>query len=158
MNPGNAAAIILSVISLLPLQQEKPTFSIKVTEVQIAATVKDKKGKMIPNLQKEDFLLEEEGTPQAIEHFGRQSDLALTLGLLMDTSMSQRQVLQEERRDSLQDENYARLPIRNEDGQKSRLPGLLKPFIVATVDRFDDASVLPPNPQARVMLESKRPT
>ncbi len=86
----------------MPLQQENPTFSIKVTEVQITATVKDKKGKMMPNLHKEDFLLEEEGKPQAIEYFGRQSDLALTLGLLVDTSMSQRQVLQEERIASLQ--------------------------------------------------------
>jgi VWFA-related protein len=102
MKSRNAAVFVLGTLFVLPLPQERPTFSVKVAEVQIAATVKDKKGKMNSNLQKEDFILEEDGKPQAIEYFARRSDLALTLGLLVDTSMSQRQVLQEERRASLQ--------------------------------------------------------
>lgn len=102
MKPGNAAVLILGALSFLPLRQQQPTYSVKVAEVQIAAQVKDKNGRSIADLQKEDFILQEEGKPQEIEYFARQSDLALTLGLLVDTSMSQRQVLPEERRASLQ--------------------------------------------------------
>jgi len=102
MKPRNVAVLILGASFILPFPQERPTFSVKVAEVQIAATVKDTNGRNNPNLQKEDFILEEDGKPQAIEYFARRSDLALTLGLLVDTSMSQRQVLQEERRASLQ--------------------------------------------------------
>ena len=102
MRLPTAAILALIPLCALALQQEKPTFSVKVAEVQIAATVKDKDGKMNPNLRKEDFILEEEGKPQEIEYFGRQSDLGLTIGLLVDTSLSQRTLLQEERRASLQ--------------------------------------------------------
>jgi VWFA-related protein len=42
-------------------------------------------------------VLEEDGRPQAIHYFSRESDLPLTLGLLVDTSLSQRRVLGEER-------------------------------------------------------------
>jgi VWFA-related protein len=102
MKPGNAAVLFLGALSFLPRQQQQPTYSVKVAEVQIAAQVKDKNGRSIADLQKEDFILQDEGKPQEIEYFARQSDLALTLGLLVDTSMSQRQVLPEERRASVQ--------------------------------------------------------
>jgi VWFA-related protein len=102
MKPRSASVLILGALFIQPFPQERPTFSVKVAEVQIAATVKDKNGRNNPNLQKENFILEEDGRPQAIEYFARRSDLALTLGLLVDTSMSQRQVLPEERRASLQ--------------------------------------------------------
>ena len=84
------------------MPQKPAIFSIKVAEVQIAATVRDKNSRLVADLNKEDFLLEEDGKPQEIEYFARQSDLALTLGLLVDSSMSQRQVLEEERKASLQ--------------------------------------------------------
>jgi VWFA-related protein len=56
----------------------------------------------VADRNKEDFLLKEDGKPQEIEYFARQLDLAPTLGLLVDSSMSQRQVLQEERKASLE--------------------------------------------------------
>ena len=49
------------------------------------------------NLTKDDFELEEDGRPQTISYFSRESDLPLTLGLLVDTSGSQRRVLDQER-------------------------------------------------------------
>jgi VWFA-related protein len=52
---------------------------------------------MVQNLTKDDFTLEEDGRPQAIRYFSRETDLPLTLGLLIDTSMSQRRVLGQER-------------------------------------------------------------
>jgi VWFA-related protein len=73
------------------------TFSTEVKVVSVFATVHDKHGKIVSNLQKDDFTLDEEGRPQTIRYFSRETDLPLTLGLLVDTSMSQRRVLGEER-------------------------------------------------------------
>jgi VWFA-related protein len=63
----------------------------------VFATVHDKGGKIVQNLTKDDFVLTDDGRPQAIKYFARQSDLPLTLGLLVDTSMSMTNVLEEER-------------------------------------------------------------
>ena len=43
------------------------------------------------------FTLSENGRPQVIRYFSRESELPLTLGLMVDTSMSQRRVLDAER-------------------------------------------------------------
>ena len=61
--------------------------------VSLLATVRNKKGQIIHDLTKEDFQLEEDGRPQTIRYFSQESDLPLTLGLLVDTSMSQIRVL-----------------------------------------------------------------
>ena len=45
MKPGNAAVLFLGALSFLPRQQQQPTYSVKVAEVQIAAQVKDKIGR-----------------------------------------------------------------------------------------------------------------
>jgi hypothetical protein len=65
--------------------------------VTVYATVRDKKGKIIANLNKEDFALDEDGRPQTISNFVRDTDVPLTLGLLVDTSYSQRGVIGDER-------------------------------------------------------------
>ena len=69
------------------------TFSTDVNVVNVFATVRDKKGQIVSTLNREDFSLQEDGRPQAIKYFARESDLPLSLGLLVDTSMSQRRVL-----------------------------------------------------------------
>jgi VWFA-related protein len=74
------------------------TFSTDVKVVSVLATVHDKKGQISSKLTKEDFAIEEEGRPQAIKYFSRETNLPLTLGLLVDTSMSQRRVLGDEQR------------------------------------------------------------
>ncbi|MGA2154853.1 MAG: VWA domain-containing protein [Bryobacteraceae bacterium] len=81
--------------------QPPPTYSTGVKVVNIFATVRDKKGQIVKDLNKEDFLLDEEGHPQVIRYFARETDLPLTLGLLVDTSGSQRSVLGDERSASL---------------------------------------------------------
>jgi VWFA-related protein len=85
-------------VSYLPLRgQQTPTFSSDVKVVNVLATVRDKHGQIVSNLTKDDFKLEEDGRPQTIRYFAKETDLPLTLGLLVDTSPSQRRVLEQER-------------------------------------------------------------
>ena len=77
--------------------QPTTTLSVQVKVVNVLATVRDKHGKIVNNLTKDDFTLTEDGRPQTVHYFTRESDLPLTLGLLVDTSMSQRRVLDQER-------------------------------------------------------------
>jgi VWFA-related protein len=95
-----SAALLASLALLLqPLQAEDPisTLSVDVKVVTVPATVRDKHGEIVGNLTKDDFTLTEDGRPQTIKYFSRDSNLPLTLGLLVDTSISQRNVLDEER-------------------------------------------------------------
>jgi VWFA-related protein len=80
-----------------PGQQPPPTISVNVKVVNVLATVRNKHGDIVSNLTKDDFVLEEDGRPQTVGYFARETDLPLTLGLLVDTSMSQRRVLDQER-------------------------------------------------------------
>jgi VWFA-related protein len=74
-----------------------PKIAVEVKTVSVLATVRDKHGKTISNLTKDDFTLTEDAHPQPIDYFARESDLPLRLGLLVDTSLSQRRVLEQER-------------------------------------------------------------
>jgi VWFA-related protein len=78
-------------------EQETPTFSTGVNVVSVLATVTDKKGAIVRDLAKDDFLLYEDHRPQTVRYFSRETDLPLTLGLMVDTSMSQVRVLDAER-------------------------------------------------------------
>ena len=98
---GSAVSLLLAD-RLLRAQQDKDTpkdttFSTDVNVVNVFATVRDKKGQIVRNLTKDDFTLAEDGRPQTIRYFSQESGLPLTLGLLVDTSMSQRRVLGKER-------------------------------------------------------------
>lgn len=88
-------ATSLAVFSLRG--QDTPTFSTSVKVVNLLATVRTKKGEIIRDLGKDDFTLTENGRAQSIRYFSKESDLPLTLGLLVDTSMSQERVLNAER-------------------------------------------------------------
>ena len=81
--------------------QDAPVFSADVKVVNVLATVRNKTGSLAGNLNQDDFSLSEDGRPQSIRYFARESDLPLTLGLLVDTSGSQRKVLDAERGASL---------------------------------------------------------
>jgi len=75
----------------------EPKISTQVKVVTVYATARDKHDKIVANLNKEDFVLDEDGRPQTITNFVRDTDVPLTLGLLVDTSLSQRRVLESER-------------------------------------------------------------
>jgi len=77
--------------------QQDSTLSVDVRVVNVLATVRNKQGQIVRDLNKDDFTLEEDGRPQSIRYFSRESDLSLTLGLLVDTSLSQRRLLGQER-------------------------------------------------------------
>ena len=79
--------------------EEEPvtTFRANVNVVQLFFNVKDKKGALIPNLPKESFQVFEDGKPQIIKYFAAESELPLTLGILIDASASQQNVLDMEK-------------------------------------------------------------
>lgn len=84
-------------VAASPPDEPVTTMSVQVKVVNVLATVRDKHGKIANGLTKDDFSLIEDGRPQTLKYFARDTDLPLTLGLLVDTSMSQRRVLNEER-------------------------------------------------------------
>ena len=73
------------------------TLSVDVKVVTLPVTVRDKKGKIVRDLTKDDFELEEDGKPQSIRYFSQETNLPLTVGLLVDTSMSERDNMDKER-------------------------------------------------------------
>jgi VWFA-related protein len=73
------------------------TMSVDVNVVTLPVTVRDKKGKIVRDLTKDDFDLEEDGKPQSIRYFSQETNLPLTVGLLVDTSMSERDNMDRER-------------------------------------------------------------
>ena len=77
--------------------QDDFTYRTDVRVVNVLASVRDKKGSFIRDLSKEDFSLLEDGRPQTISYFARETNLPLTLGLMVDTSMSQHRLLDAER-------------------------------------------------------------
>jgi len=87
----------LLLASGFPQTKQKADLTVQVKVVNVPATVRDKHGKIVHNLTKDDFILEEDGRPQAVHYFSQENDLPLTLGLLVDTSLSQRRVLDQER-------------------------------------------------------------
>jgi VWFA-related protein len=107
---GRQSALIFAL--LLPVSAQTPnapapgqdeaTFSTDVKVVNILATVRTKSGQIINDLTKDDFSVTENKRPQDIRYFSRESDLPLTIGLMVDTSMSQARVLESERSASFQ--------------------------------------------------------
>jgi VWFA-related protein len=79
------------------LARAQDTFSTSVNVVNVLTTVRDQKGKIVHDLTQDEFGIQEDGRPQSIRYFSQQSDLPLTLGLLLDTSFSQTRVLDRER-------------------------------------------------------------
>jgi len=95
---------LLAAIPFLPAvrflrarQDQTPTFSAGVKVVNLFANVRNTKGEIVKDLTKDDFLLDEDGRPQVIRYFSQESNLPLTVGLLVDTSGSTRRVLPDER-------------------------------------------------------------
>ena len=90
-------SLLASAPAVAQQETPAPTFSSNVKVVTVLATVRDKKGNIINNLTKDDFKLQQDGQPQTIRYFTRETDLPLTLGLLVDTSLSQRRLIEQER-------------------------------------------------------------
>jgi VWFA-related protein len=69
--------------------------SIKTTSVavNVYAIAEGRQGQLIRNLKKDDFVLSEDATPQKIEYFSQETNAALSLGVAIDTSVSQAHLL-----------------------------------------------------------------
>jgi VWFA-related protein len=78
-------------------QDAATTIAVDVKVVTLPVTVRDKQGKIVRDLTKDDFTLQEDGRPQTIRYFSLEANLPITLGLLVDTSRSQTNVLDAER-------------------------------------------------------------
>src|SRR5271157_76692 len=83
-------------------QEEAPVFRADVDVVNILASVRDKHGALIANLEAKDFAVFEDGKQQTIKYFTRETDLPLTIGLLVDVSGSQRNLIGVERSAAIQ--------------------------------------------------------
>jgi VWFA-related protein len=92
-----ARAVGLLAIAGALCAQDGATFSADVKVANLLATVRDRDGKVVKDLTKDDFVIEEDGRPQTIRYFTRESDLQLTVGLLVDTSRSMQAVFATER-------------------------------------------------------------
>jgi VWFA-related protein len=86
--------------SAVSLWAQDSTFSTDVNVVTLLANVRDRDGRVAKDLTREDFVLFENGAPQSIRYFAKESDLPLTIGLLVDTSRSQTGVMEPERKAS----------------------------------------------------------
>ena len=71
-----------------PAAQTPGTITQVVNLVDVLFTVLNRRNKLVPDLEKEDFKISDDKSPQAIRYFSRQTDLPLRIGLLMDTSNS----------------------------------------------------------------------
>lgn len=81
-----------------PTEEGAPAaITVDVDVVSILASVRDKRGALIANLNQGDFTVLEDGKPQSIKYFTRETDLPLTIGLLVDVSRSQENLIEVER-------------------------------------------------------------
>src|SRR5438270_10567225 len=78
-------------------QQPTETLKVRVNVVQLFFNVKDKHGALIPNLTKDDFEIFEDSQKQTIKYFTPETNLPLTLGMMIDSSGSQIRVLDMEK-------------------------------------------------------------
>jgi len=84
-------------VSTAPAQAEDETavatLKMNVNLVDLFFTVKDKNGELVPHLTRNDCTVLEDKVPQTLKSFVAETDQPLTLGILLDTSGSQQNVL-----------------------------------------------------------------
>jgi VWFA-related protein len=92
--------LLLNAYAQDPAPQDSPlpTLTVSVKIVALDAVVHDRDGKLVLNLDKDAFTLKVDGKPTDIRYFNRDNDLPLTIGLMVDTSGSQRTYFEEEKR------------------------------------------------------------
>jgi VWFA-related protein len=103
-----------------PMPQVQQPLKIRVEMVHLYATVRDKHGAIVPNLTADNFRVFEDGQQQKIAYFGKETDLPLTLAILVDTSGSQSNLLDAEK-----------------EAAKRFLQQVLRPSDLAMVITFD---------------------
>jgi len=92
--------LTLAAQQKVPPAEAPSTLKVSTEVVNVLAVVKDKKGHLVPDLQRKDFEIWEDNKPQDLRYFSRETDTPLTLGLLVDTSASQGRVLPQEQEEA----------------------------------------------------------
>jgi VWFA-related protein len=95
-----------------PVDTDIPTIKVDVDLVNVLFSVRDKRGALIPNLTRDDFKVYEDGKEQDVRVFSKESGLPLTIGLLVDVSGSQANLIEVERRAA---EQFFRQVLRPKD-------------------------------------------
>jgi Ca-activated chloride channel family protein len=78
---GAAAALTLSAVLCAQIK-------VNVLLINVVATVVDAKGRLVPSLTIDDFIVEEDGQPQTIKHVTSTADLPISIGVVLDASGS----------------------------------------------------------------------
>lgn len=101
----NVAPAMLAALLAVPIiaqnpsttQDSSPTIKVEVNLVNVLFTVRTKSGGLVGNLEKNNFSIFEDGKEQEIKYFTRETNLPLTLGLLVDVSKSQERLIETEK-------------------------------------------------------------
>jgi len=94
--PMFVATLWMAMISALPLGAQETVLHVDVRLVSVFVNVTDRNGAIVGGLTKDDFHVSEDGRPQEIAVFERQSELPLNLTLAIDTSGSVKKDMAEE--------------------------------------------------------------
>ena len=85
---GASFLVFSTVLGLRLFAQDDKPLQLDVKLVSIFVNVTDKTGAIVGGLTQDDFKVFEDGRPQKIAHFERQSEMPLNLTLAIDTSSS----------------------------------------------------------------------
>lgn len=89
-----AAALALLIAAPPTPHRVTPTFSADLDMVNVTVTVRDSQGRLVTDLDADDFIVREDGRPQVVDVFARSHEpgqdevLSMDLGMLLDTSTS----------------------------------------------------------------------
>jgi len=103
--PFLPAALLIAAVAIpaqAPPDQDAATIKVDVSLVNILCSVRNKNNGLVGNLEKRDFTLYEDAKQQEIKYFTRETDLPLTIGMLVDISGSQERLIDTERRAAYQ--------------------------------------------------------
>ena len=111
--PWMVCVFIVCASATLLAEEPETTIKVDVKLVNVFVTVTDARGAPVANLQKENFVLKEDGKEQKISVFSRESALPLSIVLAVDTSLSTRKDLPLE---LISARKFAHAIVRPQDG------------------------------------------
>lgn len=82
------AGLVFLPVFVLGAVAAQQALRVDVRLVNVFATVADESGRYVSGLTKDDFILEEDGIPQEIGHFGQDENIPVSVGIIFDTSGS----------------------------------------------------------------------
>ena len=104
--------VLLAVGLALGWAQQEAVIKVDVDLVNVLASVRDKKGAFVHDLTKDDFTVFEDGKKQELRYFSKEADLPMTIGMLIDVSRSQENLIEVEKRAGAQ---FFGSVLRNKD-------------------------------------------